>query len=1013
MNCNLIIARALTLLKLRLRHPRFARSSHLVSSSLHLSPAFVTSRRGTSPPAARPGAWNSSRLHHPRAMGAIDARGTEERRVALALKTPPPSDRASLRALDDARASARTARETRREAVRGRAWETARALARSGRGRDALETLARTSTEALGGISGRMCAEGECLEAMGMTTAAYERFRAACGDDDGRPEAWCGLGRLAHASGAYDEATKCYRRGRDRFKELGAMDEAREADQTLAAAWTDLGTTHKAAGDVERALATYRAVIAELPWCAAAAYYNLGVSLVECGQLVEAEHAYRRSIAVDPTRAEAYCNIGVVFKMMSRMDEAVEAYEHCLRLAPDFELGRKNLSLVLTDQGTEFKMKNSLSAAMATYERALTYDSLNVEAYYNLGVACAEAEEYDRAIIAYETAGRLRPHYAEVWNNAGVLYKERGNDERAMEYYHRAVACNPNFAQPLNNLGVLHTMSGQAQFALDALQRAVTVDPAYAVAHNNIGVLLRDTGDIEHACDAYRECVRHSPNDRHAEQNYLLALNYIRRGEEREVCEAHAAWGTRFAKLIGPPLKARRAVRQDSGAGTPGRRKLVVGYVSPDMYTHSVSYFAAAPLRSHDSEMIKPIVYNVAKFRDAQTERLRKFTLESGGEWRDCATLTEAELAECIRNDSVDVLVELTGHTANNRLGTMVLEPAPVQITWIGYPNTTGLRSIRYRITDEVCDPAATKQTFTEQLVRLPSPYAFLCYTPNPEAPSTVSLAPCLSVGYVTFGCFNTMAKVTAEVRTVWSRIMLATPGSRLYFKSKAFACEVIRQRFLTQMAAYGIESWRIDCVPLEKATSSHLAMYDRVDIALDTFPYAGTTTTCESLYMGVPVITLSGGCHAHNVGKSLLKTIGLDEFVANDVEAYVRIATSLAKDTKRMSETRSSLRDKLLRSPLCDANGFTRELESIYRELWQRWCDEQARATDAESDLDEEAEEKEDDEDRCSVDGVEDGSKGESNSSDNDTAEQYAGTSAEHAEQGEFSSKLIDTLEI
>lgn len=888
----------------------------------------------------------------------------------------------------------------------GGAREAVRSLLRASRARDALEMTNQLSDADVGGPGGRVALEGECLEALGRGAEAFERFVRAR-DAANLPDAWCGLARLARANGSYADAVACFRRARDGWEEIGATNEAREVVQALVAAWTDWGTELKVSGNLERAISTYRSVIAEFPWCAAAAYYNLGVSLVERGSLVEAEQAYRSSIAIDPTRAEAYCNIGVVFKALNRMEEAIEAYEHCLRISPDFELGKKNLSLVLTDQGTELKRKNLLGAAIATYERALSYDTLNVEAYYNLGVACAEAEEYDRAIIAYESAGRLRPQYAEVWNNAGVLYKDRGNDERAMEYYHRAVACNPNFAQPLNNLGVLYTMSGHAQLALEALQRAVTVEPSYSVAHNNIGVLLRDTGDIEHACDAYRECVRYSPNDRHAEQNYLLALNYVRQGEEFEVCEAHAAWGARFTKLAGPPLKARRAVQSDSGAGSTGRRKLVVGYLSADMYTHSVSYFAAAPFRSHDAEKIKCIVYDVSKFHDAQTERLRKYTLESGGEWRECSSLTERELAEYIRADSVDVLVELTGHTANNRLATLALEPAPVQITWIGYPNSTGLRSIRYRITDAMCDPIGTKQTFTEELIRMPSPHAFLCYTPSSEAPKVVMEPPCISAGYVTFGCFNTMAKVTNEVRKAWTRILLTVPGSRLYFKSKGFACTVVRERFLAQMSALGVENWRIDCVPLEKSTSSHLAMYDRVDIALDTFPYAGTTTTCESLYMGVPVVTMSGGCHAHNVGKSLMTVVGLDEFVSRDVDEYVRVASSIAKDSHKISSVRSGLREKLLRSPLCDARGFTRSLESVYRELWQRWCDEQAREENLESDFEDEDE---DDEHRSFMEDPKcEGSKDESGSSNEDTTEKFEA----NAEQGEFSSKLIDTLEI
>ena len=880
--------------------------------------------------------------------------------------------------------------------------DAARALVRAGRCADAMRMLESTPARELGGEAIALAIRGEVRERVGETELAFRAFRASR-DADGNPDAWCGLARLAHGAGALEEAVACFRTARDGYEALGCERDAEETSAQLARAWTDLATTFKARGDAVSAEETYREIIARLPRHAAAAYYNLGVALVEAGRLDEAERAYRSATALEPTRAEAYCNIGVVFKMTNRVDDAVRAFEQCLRLSPEFALGRKNLSLVLTDQGTELK-KKSLPEAVATYERALTYDSTNVEAYYNLGVAYAEMEEYDRAIIAYENAGRLRPQCAEIWNNAGVLYKERGNDARATEYYQRAVACNPNFAQPLNNLGVLHTMSGQAQQALESLQRAVMVDPSYFVAHNNIGVLLRDTGDIEHACDAYRECVKHSPNDRHAEQNYLLALNYVRQGEEPEVCEAHAAWGSRFAKLAGPPLKPRRAVRADSGAGTSGRRKLIVGYVSPDMYTHSVSYFAAAPLRAHDEERVTCIMYNVSKFRDEQTERLKKYTLESGGEWRECASLTESQLAQAIRDDGVDVLVELTGHTANNRLGALALEPAPVQITWIGYPNSTGLRSINYRITDDMCDPFDTKQTFTEELVRMPAPYSFLCYTPNPEAPAVVSAPPCATRGYVTFGCFNTMAKVTPDVRAVWSEILLATPGSRLYFKSKAFACAVIRQRFLSQMAALGVENWRIDCVPLEPATSSHLAMYDGVDIALDTFPYAGTTTTCEALYMGVPVVTLAGNCHAHNVGKSLMTTIGQKEFVAENVNEYVRIASTLGNDAEKIRRVRAHLRETLLRSPLCDAKGFTRALESVYCELWQRWCDEQAREN---LNVDESDAESEGEGTRCSAED----SKGESNSSNDDTAELYeeSGANAE----GEFSSRLIDNLEI
>ena len=337
------------------------------------------------------------------------------------------------------------------------------------------------------------------------------------------------------------------------------------------------------------------------------------------------------------------------------------------------------------------------------------------------------------------------------------------------------------------------------------------------------------------------------------------------------------------------------------------------------------------------------IVYSATPRADAMTQTLKQRVAAIDGTWRDVQHLTERQLAEAIRADGVDVLVELTGHTANNRLGAMALRPAPVQVTWIGYPNSTGLAEIDYRITDAVCDPIDTTQTFTETLVRLPG--CFLSYTPSVEAPE-VAPAPCLSAGYVTFGCFNTLAKVTPDVRSRWARIMRETPNSRLLLKAKPFACQTIQQRFLAAMAAEGVESWRVDLFPLTGGTGQHLSVYGTVDIALDTFPYAGTTTTCESLWMGVPVLTARGKCHAQNVGASLLAAVGgLEEFVAADEDDYVRRAVRLAGDHARLARVRSELRARMARrGGLCDARSFMRGVEARYAEMWRKWCRRESR---------------------------------------------------------------------
>ncbi|GFR51332.1 hypothetical protein Agub_g13698, partial [Astrephomene gubernaculifera] len=389
-------------------------------------------------------------------------------------------------------------------------------------------------------------------------------------------------------------------------------------------------------------------------------------------------------------------------------------------------------------------------------------------------------------------------------------------------------------------------------------------------AHNNLGVLQRDVGCIPDALASYSRCLELDPNCRNAGQNRLLALNYIYQGEDELVCAAHREWGQRFQAAISPlpPLgPGDRSWDPD--------RPLRIGYISPDLFTHSVSYFAEAPLTHHSpARGLKHIVYSCVPKPDSKTTRLRAATLAAGGEWREAAGLSEEALAGLVRADEVDLLVELTGHTANNRLGCMARRPAPVQVTWIGYPNSTGLAAVDYRITDEICDPWDTRQAFVEQLVRLPRG-CFLCYTPAVDAPP-VSPLPALTNGFITFGSFNNLAKITPQVLRVWGAILTAVPRSRLVLKNKPFACEAARAHVMRQLQEVGIEPWRVDLLPLAPGNAQHLATYALMDISLDPFPYAGTTTTTESLFMGVPCLTLAGRCHAHNVGVSLLTAVGL-----------------------------------------------------------------------------------------------------------------------------------------
>lgn len=807
----------------------------------------------------------------------------------------------------------------------------------------------------------------------------------------------------AAAIASHEEQSSALARSRDGSSGGTRRDENENAGSVaatrarLAATLSDIGTQVKLEGDVNKAMSHYREAISVDP-SYAPALYNLGVALHELGQSAAAEARYAEAAALDPKHADALCNLGVMRKLRGDVAGSVAAYEACLAVNPNHAHGTSNMAIALNDMANAAKVAGDVPAAIRIYERALTFDSNSADSMYNLGVAQAEVGELDRAVIAYETTLKLRPGCAEAWNNLGVLLRERGNVPRAVECYKNAISLKPHFAQACNNLGVLCTVQGKAQEALQALQSAVAADPEYAVAHNNVGVLLRDTGDVHEALRSYQECMRLSPDDRNASQNYLLALNYVFPGQDARVCDAHVAWGRRMAELVGEPMPprafdeardagageticsyaqtsrdipvARRSAsvsslgtssassRDDlktlesessfSGAETgaarqppPRSRRLVVGYVSPDMYTHSVSYFAAAPLRHHDPARVRLIVYSATPVEDARTGSLRASVAASGGEWRDVAALSERALAELIRHDGVDVLVELTGHTANNRLATLALRPAPVQVTWMGYPNSTGMAgAVAYRVTDKHCDPEDTKQTFAETSVRLPG--CFLCYTPHPEAPP-VARAPCLANGFVTFGCFNALAKVTPAVRALWGKLLRAVPNSRLVVKAKPFACASVQRRFLSAMAAEGVASWRVDVRALVDRTSEHLGAYGEIDVALDTFPYAGTTTTCEALWSGVPVVTLRGEAHAHNVGVSLLRTVGIErECVAENPEAYVAKCAALAADHAALGLMRERMREKM-RAPggLCDGEAFTQKLEEAYVAMWRRHCEE------------------------------------------------------------------------
>ncbi|XP_066331172.1 probable UDP-N-acetylglucosamine--peptide N-acetylglucosaminyltransferase SPINDLY [Miscanthus floridulus] len=764
--------------------------------------------------------------------------------------------------------------------------------------------------------------KGICLQAQNLPRQAIECFTEVVKIEPGNACALTHCGMVYKDEGHLVEAAEAYQKART------ADPSYKPASELLAIVLTDLGTSLKLAGNTEEGIQKYCEAL-EVDNHYAPAYYNLGVVYSEMMQFEMALSCYEKAALERPLYAEAYCNMGVIYKNRGDLEAAIACYEKCLTISPNFEIAKNNMAIALTDLGTKVKIEGDINQGVAYYKKALFYNWHYADAMYNLGVAYGEMLNFEMAIVFYELALHFNPRCAEACNNLGVIYKDRDNLDKAVECYQMALSIKPLFAQSLNNLGVVYTVQGKMDSAASMIEKAIHANPTYAEAYNNLGVLYRDAGSITLAIHAYERCLQIDPDSRNAGQNRLLAMNYIDEGSDDKLYEAHREWGKRFMKLYPQYTSWDNSEVAD--------RPLIIGYLSPDYFTHSVSYFIEAPLTHHDYTNCKVVVYSGVVKADAKTLRFKDKVLKKGGLWRDIYGIDEKRVASLVREDKVDILVELTGHTANNKLGTMACRPAPIQVTWIGYPNTTGLPTIDYRISDSLADPPITKQKHVEELVRLPE--SFLCYTPSPEA-GPICPTPAISNGFITFGSFNNLAKITPKVLQVWARILCAVPNSRLVVKCKPFCCENIRQKFLSTLEELGLESLRVDLLPLIHLNHDHMQAYSLMDISLDTFPYAGTTTTCESLYMGVPCVTMAGAVHAHNVGVSLLSKVGLGRLVAKTEDEYVSLALGLASDVNALQELRMSLRELMMKSPVCDGEKFTRGLEAAYRDMWRRYCD-------------------------------------------------------------------------
>jgi predicted O-linked N-acetylglucosamine transferase (SPINDLY family) len=578
-----------------------------------------------------------------------------------------------------------------------------------------------------------------------------------------------------------------------------------------------------------------------------------------------------------------------------------------------------------TKSAIDHLQAGNLQQAEQIFKEILLVQPDNVTALHFTGVIYYQRKQYAQSIHYIREALSHAPDYADAHNNLGIILQESGQIEEAIQHYKEAIALNPDFDRAHYNLGIAFREQWQVNHAIEHYQKAIQINPHFFEAYNNLGLALQDQGKLEDAEAAYRHALRIKPDFAMCYSNLLLLMNYNSRHDVQTVFAEHL----RFAKQIAEPLSSE--ILPHANTCSPSRR-LKIGYVSPDFRRHSVNYFIEPVLASHDHEQFEIFCYSDVLRPDNITERLQHYA----DHWRGIVGLPDERVADLIRNDAIDILVDLAGHTAHNRLLVFARKPAPVQVTWLGYPPTTGLSSIDYKIVDHFSHPEGENDTFfTEQLLRLPG--SFLCYLPDKDSPEVGPL-PSLSTGYITFGSFNNFAKVTTEVVALWARILAAVPGSKLLVKWNSFSDNAVCQYATGMFTKRGIDPERI-ILQSSDPSPKHLDAYNLVDVGLDTFPFNGLTTTCEALWMGVPVITLAGKAYASRGSASLLSNIGMPELIAKTSDEYVTIAIALAKNMTRMKSLRWNLRSVMLRSPLIIPKRFTRNLETMYRQIWSEWC--------------------------------------------------------------------------
>ena len=563
-----------------------------------------------------------------------------------------------------------------------------------------------------------------------------------------------------------------------------------------------------------------------------------------------------------------------------------------------------------------------LEGAAKNLRRATLINPRHALAYFNMGNVLVDLGKINEAVHAYDRALQLEPTRADIIYALAKTNTRLGNFKQGINHFRHYQTLQPSNPDGYGNLAACFFMAGELEEAAKNYEKALNLQRK-AVYYDGLGAVLCQQGKYDEAIQADRKAATLQPENARFHSNLLLTLNYLPSLSQEEFLNEHKRWDA---------LHSINVLSQKYSNPVDPDRRLRIGYLSPDFRTHSVAYFFEPLLQNHDNNAVETYCYACTPHCDETTKRLQS----ESNHWSNITAMDDRQAIAKIKSDGIDILVDLSGHTAKNRLVVMSGKPAPIQMNWLGYPATTGLASIDYKVTDGIADPAGSEIFYTEQLIRLPG--CFLCYTSPLDTPS-VAPSPAEENGFITFGSFNNMAKINELVIKLWSELLNKLPDSRILIKNPSLTDKATAERYVSIFRHYGVNESRVELLGLAPSTYEHLQTYNRIDIALDTFPYNGTTTSCEALYMGVPVITYAGETHAGRVGSSILTALDLGEYIASSQDDYIAIAARLAGNKARLTELRNDLRLRMAKSPLTDGRAFARKMEQTYRTIWQAYC--------------------------------------------------------------------------